>query len=286
MCGEYEVKTIPKLSHTHSYTSSETTPASCGVEGLMTYTCACGDVYTETIPALEHNYVQVGVTEPTCTEAGRTGNVCTLCGKAYTETISPALGHDVGDWEVQEAASYARPGTKVKKCSRCDYIVETGTIPQKEPLETSDITIDMGNGETQTVIGFYDREMEQEIFDMINEIRVSKGYDPLKRCNAAQQAQADIRSAECVVNYSHTRPSGANWNYDPTYSLGICAENIAAGYTTSKRVMAAWMNSAGHASNILSSSNFIGVSVFVEAKPNEDGTVSYRYTLAQVFFVV
>ena len=50
----------------HSYTSKVTTDASCGKEGVKTFTCAnCGDTYTESIPALEHNYV-----DGTCTNCG------------------------------------------------------------------------------------------------------------------------------------------------------------------------------------------------------------------------
>ena len=42
--------------HEHSYTST-TREATCTVNGVITYRCACGDSYEETIPALGHNYV-------------------------------------------------------------------------------------------------------------------------------------------------------------------------------------------------------------------------------------
>ena len=38
-------------AHTHSYSSSVTTQPTCGKAGVRTYTCACGDSYTESIPA-------------------------------------------------------------------------------------------------------------------------------------------------------------------------------------------------------------------------------------------
>lgn len=42
----------------HPYVGAVTTPATCGVEGVMTYTCSvCGHGYTEAIPATEqHTY--------------------------------------------------------------------------------------------------------------------------------------------------------------------------------------------------------------------------------------
>lgn len=53
--------------HTHSYTSSVTTAATCTTAGVRTYSCACGESYTESIPATGHNYVD---------------GVCTVCGAA------------------------------------------------------------------------------------------------------------------------------------------------------------------------------------------------------------
>ena len=38
-------------AHSHSYTAAVTTPATCGADGVLTYTCSCGATYTEPIPA-------------------------------------------------------------------------------------------------------------------------------------------------------------------------------------------------------------------------------------------
>lgn len=43
--------------HTHSYSSSITQNASCNANGVKTFTCSCGDSYTETIPMTDHNWV-------------------------------------------------------------------------------------------------------------------------------------------------------------------------------------------------------------------------------------
>ncbi|MCM1219377.1 MAG: hypothetical protein NC548_33275 [Lachnospiraceae bacterium] len=51
--------TTPKQEqpvHTHSYTSGVTKNPSCGENGVMTYTCACGSSYTEAIPASGHQW--------------------------------------------------------------------------------------------------------------------------------------------------------------------------------------------------------------------------------------
>lgn len=42
--------------HQHSYVETITTEATCETDGEATYTCECGDTYTETIKALGHIY--------------------------------------------------------------------------------------------------------------------------------------------------------------------------------------------------------------------------------------
>ena len=110
-------------THTHSYTSSVTTQATCATAGVRTYTCSCGHSYTEPIPATGHNYVDgvcsvCGATDPnhggsggdephehvyasevttqaTCTTDGVRTYTCS-CGDTYTEPI-PAAGHNYVD---------------------------------------------------------------------------------------------------------------------------------------------------------------------------------------------
>ena len=80
--------------HTHSYTSEETKAATCTEKGELTYTCECGDSYTEDTPALGHDYVngycsRCGEKDPDATffnvtVKGRNGNTVT------TEVVSGA----------------------------------------------------------------------------------------------------------------------------------------------------------------------------------------------------
>lgn len=43
--------------HQHNYTSAVTKEPCCGENGVKTFTCSCGDSYTESIPALGHQWV-------------------------------------------------------------------------------------------------------------------------------------------------------------------------------------------------------------------------------------
>lgn len=44
--------------HNHSYTNRVTKQPTCQETGVKTYTCSCGDSYTEAIPKMDHNYVE------------------------------------------------------------------------------------------------------------------------------------------------------------------------------------------------------------------------------------
>lgn len=114
--------------HTHSYNNSVTKQATCDANGIITYTCSCGDSYTEAIKATGHNYSSTVVTEATCVEVGGRLYTCANCGNVYTETI-PANGHNyvtqtiehteerlIGTETVNDYAQVTLYG-----CNACDF---------------------------------------------------------------------------------------------------------------------------------------------------------------------
>ncbi len=82
----------------------------------------CGAKLTDgtVLPALGHNYTDT-VTLPTCEAGGFTAHLCSRCGDGYTDTETPALGHDLGAWQTVNAASCTEDGLRFRECSRCDY---------------------------------------------------------------------------------------------------------------------------------------------------------------------
>ena len=101
----------------HKYSGAITTAPTCTEDGVKTYTCAnCGGTYTESVPALGHDYKPV-VTDPTCEAAGYTTHTCSRCGDSYVDSKVPALGHayeSVVTDPTCEAAGYT-----THTCSRC-----------------------------------------------------------------------------------------------------------------------------------------------------------------------
>ena len=82
-----EIVQTPVVPHTHSYTGTVTTEAGCETDGVKTFTCACGDSYTQTIAATGHNYGTWTVHTPaTIAAAGQERRVCP-CGAYQTRSI-------------------------------------------------------------------------------------------------------------------------------------------------------------------------------------------------------
>ena len=110
VCGA--VKTTP--THEHKYVNKNVadkylkSAANCTNPAVYYFSCACGDVGTQTFEygtALGHSFGNGKVeSASTCTIQGRMTYTCTRCGMTKTEAI-PALGH-----------TYGPNG----KCIRCD----------------------------------------------------------------------------------------------------------------------------------------------------------------------
>ena len=84
--------------HEHAWDEGQiTTEAGCGTEGVKTYSCTCGETYTEKVDALEHSYTDYHSNEDaTCEEDGTKTALCDN-GCGTTDTITDensALGHN------------------------------------------------------------------------------------------------------------------------------------------------------------------------------------------------
>ncbi len=68
-------------AHTHEYSEEITKAATCTAAGEKTFTCSCGDSYTEEIEKLPHTEKTLDAVPATCTKTGLTeGKKCTVCG--------------------------------------------------------------------------------------------------------------------------------------------------------------------------------------------------------------
>ena len=96
VCGYENIVETPKLDHVHNYTSEVIKPT-CEDEGYTGYTCACGDVYIDSIvDALGHTIVKDKAILATCEENGLTeGSHCSVCNKILVaQEVVVSTGHD------------------------------------------------------------------------------------------------------------------------------------------------------------------------------------------------
>ena len=94
-----------------------TTPNSCTVDGVMTYSCtACDATATEIIPR-GHAFTEQTVKEATCTEDGELRRVCSSCGVVEIETVKAA--HKWVDLTVDVQPDCTTGGTKTSRCETC-----------------------------------------------------------------------------------------------------------------------------------------------------------------------
>ena len=94
----------------------------------------------------------------------------------------------------------------------------------------------------------------KKVFELVNNERVSNGVPALIWSdNAANVAR--IRANEATQSFSHDRPDGRNFYtaFDDAGYPGYIAvgENLANGFDSPEKVVAAWMASDGHRANIL-----------------------------------
>ena len=128
----------------HNYTSKITTQATCVKKGVKTYTCTCGDSYTEAIPKKDHEYDTWWVkTKPTCTKAGLEWTYCHNCDNDIEREI-PATGHTVIEYVMRattdEHAAYGGDGAYVTACDVCCEVFKQDFFarPAEYKLSTSE----------------------------------------------------------------------------------------------------------------------------------------------------
>ena len=117
--------------------------------------------------------------------------------------------------------------------------------PEQTPEQTPEEDGDSSQG-----------DYASQVVALVNAERAKYGLSALKVDSRVQQA-AQVRAAETVQSFSHTRPNGSSFSTALTeagVSYTRSGENIAYGQSTPQQVVQAWMNSSGHRANILNES--------------------------------
>ena len=149
-------------AHVHQYVEEITKAATCGEAGVKTFRCACGESYTEPIPATgNHTFGAWEVTTPAQVGVkGEETRTCAVCGKTETREI-PALPEPANYVAYIGEVGYTTVQAAFDAAKALDTItVVEGTTETVEPKTTvylagdySGITI--GGAYTLDVTGRY-----------------------------------------------------------------------------------------------------------------------------------
>ena len=151
---------VPESSvpHTHDFKCTVSAEPTCVASGLLTYTCDCGESYTEVTNALGHSYELSASSDPTCTEEGIITYAC-ACGESYTEKID-ALGHSFSDGA----------------CSVCGEAepVDTPDEPEKDETPSDDGSSDDGSSDVEEEKLNFFQKIWKAIVDFFSKLFGSK----------------------------------------------------------------------------------------------------------------
>lgn len=150
-----DYKASQEAPHEHSYTASVTTEPKCLEAGVKTYSCECGDSYTEAIPATGHGRVADNA------DGSRVCLDCNTVIKAATPT-TPANGkltvyvmaydsngdtRDIGTVVLDEESSYTLNKALAERC-----FAKVGLVNYEEyKWQGASGTVDLSNGKNVDV---------------------------------------------------------------------------------------------------------------------------------------
>lgn len=105
--------------HEHTYTEAVTTEATCETDGVKTFSCECGDSYTEAIPATGHSFTNYVYNEDaTYTADGTETATCDNCDETDTRTAEGTmLTYTFND---MSATKYAKSTVNVRNLPDTD----------------------------------------------------------------------------------------------------------------------------------------------------------------------
>jgi uncharacterized protein YgiM (DUF1202 family) len=106
-------------AHEHVYTEEVTAEATCEEDGVKTFTCECGDSYTEAIPATGHTFVNYVYNDDATSDADGTETAtCENCDVTDTRTAEGTMA--AYTYTDMSATKYAKQTVNVRSLPSTD----------------------------------------------------------------------------------------------------------------------------------------------------------------------
>jgi len=201
----------------------------------------------------------------------------TLCALVFSFVFMP-YSTDAADTNTVQATTKAyvvKPGDTLWKIAVSQQVGLSELIAANPQLKNTNLIVP--NQIIQVPLRDAALDLEQQVVQLINIERKKAGLQPLtsnwELARVARYKSADMRDRNYFAHQSPTYGSPFDMIQAFGLSYRYAGENIAAGQSTSKEVVTAWMNSSGHRSNILNP-NFTKIGVGLA----KGGAYSYYWT--------
>ena len=143
------------------------------------------------------------------------------------------------------------PGTSTGELGQKLPSGATAAVGVKSSIGKDDAYPTYGNSDVVSNNGYFtgatnvdigNASLQYEFLDMVNEVRVAEGHEPLTWVGSdASEEHTLQRCYELVSDYSHERPKGK-----------FSGEVLAWGYSTRQQAFDGWMNSSAHKQTLMS----------------------------------
>lgn len=176
-------------------------------------------------------------------------------------------------WDDEAEETYPWEDTQIRAQQSYDRLEqETGTVTLQESTTENEGTIEPEYSEEQTESpDLYQEEVEQQVFDLINQKRVEAGLAPLQETEKLQEAASGHSEEMYRLNYfDHESPVEANRTLPQRLvnagltKYGWAGENIAmVAQPNAQALVDMWMKSQGHRENLLRPDfKYTGIAVY------------------------
>ncbi|MCH5339365.1 MAG: sigma-70 family RNA polymerase sigma factor, partial [Acetatifactor sp.] len=161
-----ETDGLTEASHEHNYTEEITVEATCETDGEKTFTCECGDSYTEVIKATGHIFNYVYNEDATYLADGTETATCENCDETDTRTAEGTmLTYTYTD---MSATKYAKQTVNVRTLPSTDG-EKIGSLSTNDEITVTGQCNETGwyrfeyNGQTAYVAGNYVSDNKVEV---------------------------------------------------------------------------------------------------------------------------
>lgn len=206
--SEYVAKVVPHTWNTEYTIDKYATCFESGRKSIHCISCDAIKPYSEIdIPQLEHNYLLVNHTDPSCTEGGENLFQCQNCGTMDSDYIPP-LGHAWDKGVVTQEPTCVKEGVKTYTCNTCKT-TKTETLAKTEhkysgKIKKATFTED---GSITGVCAVCGDEKKNGVINRVSDVEVSEikyTYNGKNRQPSVilKDSQGAVLSSDCyLVNY-------------------------------------------------------------------------------------